>query len=184
MTGTLDSRRIRSTCRVTSVFFRIELSWVRKVVIWTPKSLEPHPASYLPGERDASRLSARDNPKDSAGSSPKEKFSSGSARYDHGQGASIGSHVGAGRRDSQDIGRVTIVPSDAHASDCCPGFLLRSRCGDNRLEPLAVEDVQRTKFAVQDRQPSPRRRTRSAARFAWSDPPVAVGDDHRSGELV
>src|SRR5882724_6265530 len=134
MTGTLDSRRIRSTCRVTSVFFRIELSWVRKVVIWTPKSLETSPTLLPPRSATASQVPLRRRVLVRVG------------KYDHGQGASIGSHVGAGRRDSQDMGRVTIVPSDAHASDCCPGFLLRSRCGDNRLEPLAVEDVQRTKL--------------------------------------
>ena len=39
VTGTLESSRIRSICRVTPVFRRIELSWVRKVVIWTPNSM-------------------------------------------------------------------------------------------------------------------------------------------------
>ena len=39
VTGILrEKANSRSICRVTPVFRRIELSWVRKVVIWTPKS--------------------------------------------------------------------------------------------------------------------------------------------------
>jgi hypothetical protein len=66
MTGTLDSSRIRSICRLTPVFRRIELSWVRKVVIWTPNSMATS-LNFLPARSaTASRLSAGDNPKNSA----------------------------------------------------------------------------------------------------------------------
>jgi len=82
------------------------------------------------------------------------------------------------------MGRVTIVPSDAHASDCCPGFLLCSRCGDGCVKPLAIEYVQRAKFAVSNRQPIAPLQDALGGPVRLDDPPVAVGDDHRSGELV
>src|SRR3979411_2036492 len=106
--GMFESRRIRSTCRVTPVFRRIELSWVRTVVIWTPKS----PAistNFLPARSaTASRLSAGDNLKNSANSPFGRSFLVRVAKYDQCQGASIESQIGAERRHVQHVRRVTI----------------------------------------------------------------------------
>jgi len=64
-----------------------------------------------------------------------------------------------------------------------PRSSAQSRCGDTCLEPRAVEDMRRTKFSVSDRQPIASLRDALGGPVHLDDPPVAVGDDHRSGEL-
>ena len=135
MTGTLESSRIRSTCRVTPVFRRIELSWVLNVVIWTSKSMVTS-ANFLPAKSaTASRLSAGDNPKNSAKSLSEGEHSVRVGKNDHCQRPSVNCQVGAERRYCQDVGQATMMPSDTHACDRCGGFLLHSRCGDSCFEP-------------------------------------------------
>jgi hypothetical protein len=77
VTESQASLAIRSICRVTPVFGNIELSWVHKVVIWTPDSMATS-LNFLPARSaTASRLSVGDNRKNSANPSRKENIRPG-----------------------------------------------------------------------------------------------------------
>jgi hypothetical protein len=132
ISGILERMRMSSLCRVTPTFCKIELSWVRTVVICTPEAAAMSRSVFPARSAIASRLSAGDKPKNSASSLSEGVRASGSRAF-------IDRELYAERRHSQHIAHPTTAPSNEHACNRGRGFPM----GGNGYEPselIVVKD--------------------------------------------